>query len=640
MDGVTGRAGGVVRRAAEGARVAGALADIDRVAALAGDAGRTDLAGRLAAARARLVADDVAVAVVGEYKQGKSTLVNALLRTEVCPVDADVVTAVPTIVRYGAPPSVVAHPDDGGSPAADVPFARLREYVTGRPHDAGPLRAVEVRLDRRLLRGGLTLVDTPGVGGLDSAQGNLTLGTLALAGAALFVTAADQELTAPELEFLARVRERCTTVICVVTKTDLYGEWRRIVDLDRAHLERAGLPVPVVAVSSFLRLRAGADDRPDGAALNAESGFPRLLAMLRRVVDGADTAAVRAAAGDVTFVLGQLRDQLAAERAAALDPDAGAAMVGTLEERARRGRALASDSATWQRVLNDGIQDLGVEVEHDLRTRLRAMVRRGEALLDAGDPRETWPEFEAWVAREAAAAAVDNLLVLTTRTERLAREVAERFDLEYHGLDLDLPAPAAALARVDALDVRFDRSAVRQFLGAFTAARVAAGGLVVFGALGSLLGFALAPVAAPVAAVTGLVVGRKLMRDERQRQVEYRRQQARQELRRYVDEVAFVVGKDSRDAVRRVQRYLRDEFTARAELAQRSAARALAAVRETTALPRDQRDARAGELERRWRELDRVAGQVTGPPRRATPAGPAARGAASARPPSGQPGRP
>ncbi|MGN9911810.1 dynamin family protein [Phytohabitans sp. LJ34] len=582
------------------------MADVDRVARMAGDADRADLVERLDRARARLLAEDVPVAVVGEFKQGKSTLVNALLRTEVCPVDVDVVTAVPTIVRYAPRPSVRVHPVDEQAPPIDVPFERLREYVAGGEADGGRLRAVEVRLDRRLLRGGLSLVDTPGVGGLDSAHGNLTLGALSLAHAALFVTDAAQELTAPEVEFLERAVERCPRVVCVLTKTDLHAEWRRIAELDRAHLERAGLSLPVVPVSSFLRMRAGARD---SAALNAESGFPRLIDALRRhVLGGADTAAVAGVRRDLAFAVAQLKEQVGAERAAVVDPAAGAALADRLAEQTRRRQSLAAGSASWQTVLADGIQDLSTDVDHDLRERLRAMVHRGDAELDLGDPRDTWYDFKAWATREATAVAVDNLLVLVTRAEELAREVAGRFDLEYDSLDLDLPAPAAAVATVSGLEVRFDRSSVQQFLGVFTAARVTYGGLFMLGAFGSLLGLTLA---APVGVLGGLTVGRKLIRDERQRQVEQRRQQAKQELRRYVDDVGFVVGRDSRDAVRRTQRFLRDEFTARAGGARRSSEQALAAVRRTAGMRADDRTRRAEELDRGWRDLDRVAERVT-----------------------------
>jgi hypothetical protein len=590
--------------ARRGQAVADLLAEIDHARELAVAAQRTDLAARLDTAAGRLRADDVAVAVVGEFKQGKSTLVNALLRTDICPVDADVVTAVPTVLRYGRPPTVhlqIPGPD-GRTDDVPVPFEELRRYVTeGAPAGGeGPApRSVEVRLDRRLLGAGLSFIDTPGVGGLDSAQGNLTLAMLPLAGAALFVTDAAQELTAPEVDFLRRTLERCPRAFCVVTKTDLYAEWRRIVDINRGHLQRAGLDVPIVAVSSFLRMRAQARNSTE---LNAESGFPRLVDLLRRdVLGAAEGTALAAARGELAFVVGQLRERVAAEQAAAASPEAAPEIARRYAEKTRRSAWLGGGS--WQTVLGDGIQDLTADVDHDLRERLRLMVRRGEELIEESDPRDTWRDFQAWAAREATAAAVDNLMLLVARTEQLARDVAERFDIEYDSLDVDLPSPELAMRKVGDLEASFDKSRMQQFLGAFTAARVTYGGFYMLGAVGALFNVA---VAAPLGLLAGMTLGRRLIRHERERQVQQRRAQAKAELRRYVDDVSFHMGRDSREAVRRTQRFLRDEFAARAQAVERSAAAAAEAVRSTAALPDDERARRAADLAAQRRELDRL----------------------------------
>jgi len=579
------------------------LAELATARRLAAAHDRPDLAGRLDRATAQLRAVDVTVAVVGEFKQGKSTLVNALLRTDVCPVDPDVVTAVPTVLRFGKEPSVTLQvlADDGSVETVAVPFDQLRRHVTeGAPAADGARapRSVEVRLDRRLLGAGLSLIDTPGVGGLDSAHGNLTLGALAGAGAALFVTDASQELTAPEVDFLRRILRRCPVACCVVTKIDLYGEWRRIVELNAGHLAAAGLDVPIVAVSSFLRLRAQARDSTE---LNAESGYPRLVELLRRdVLDAARAGAGSAARAELAFVVAQLRERVAAEQAAASSPAAAETLVQRYAEKQRRSRSLGS----WQTVLGDGIQDLTADVDHDLRERLRAMLRSGEELLNESDPRDTWQEFQAWAAREASAAAVDNLMLLTTRTEQLARDVADRFDLEYEGLELDLPSPEQGLDKVGELAVDFHRSGMKQFLGAFTAARITYGGFYMLGALGALFNVA---IAAPIGLIAGLTLGRRLVKQERERQIQQRRQQARAELRRYVDDVSFHVGRDSREAVRRTQRLLRDEFGARAAAVERSTAVAASAVRETAALPGEQRQARARQLAALRAELERLS---------------------------------
>ena len=111
-----------------------------------------------------------------------------------------------------------------------------------------------------MLRSGLCLVDTPGVGGLDSAHGFLTLGALRHGpGHAVRHRRGPGADRARSWSSCKTAVERCPLTALVVTKTDLYPQWRRIVELDRGHLARAGLDLPVIPVSSFLRLRAAKD---------------------------------------------------------------------------------------------------------------------------------------------------------------------------------------------------------------------------------------------------------------------------------------------------------------------------------------------------------------------------------------------
>ncbi|WP_418605232.1 dynamin family protein [Georgenia sp. SUBG003] len=216
--------------------------------------GRPDLARRLEQTRERLLDPDVRVMVVGEFKQGKSLLVNALVNAPVCPVDDDVATALPTIVRHGEVPSaVVLAPPEGRQGADDappvrrpVPLEELAAYVSerGNPGNQRRLLAAEVVLPRAILAGGLTVVDSPGVGGLDSAHSLTTLTALPSADVVLLVSDASQEYTEPEIRFLRQAMRICPHVACVVTKTDIYPDWRRIVELDRAHLDAVAEGIP------------------------------------------------------------------------------------------------------------------------------------------------------------------------------------------------------------------------------------------------------------------------------------------------------------------------------------------------------------------------------------------------------------
>ena len=72
----------------------------------------------------------------------------------------------------------------------------------------------------------------------------------------MFVSDASQELTAPELDFLKTASGLVPNVVSVLSKQTFYPEWRRILEIDRKHLEQAGVVAGIIPVSSTLpRLR-------------------------------------------------------------------------------------------------------------------------------------------------------------------------------------------------------------------------------------------------------------------------------------------------------------------------------------------------------------------------------------------------
>jgi predicted GTPase len=212
---------------------------IDVAAAALARYDRPDLAARLGHTRERVRRGRVRVLVVGEFKQGKSMLVNALVGAPVCPVFDDVATAVPTVVHHAESVSVTLVRGAGTAvERVQVPAAELADHVCeqGNPGNREGWSHVEVGVPRPVLAGGLEIVDTPGVGGLTSVHGAATTAALPSADAVLFVSDASQEYTAPELEFLAHAAAVCPTVACVLAKNDLYPEWERIAELNRGHL--------------------------------------------------------------------------------------------------------------------------------------------------------------------------------------------------------------------------------------------------------------------------------------------------------------------------------------------------------------------------------------------------------------------
>jgi hypothetical protein len=583
-----------------GELVAQVRALLDATQRITNSFGRDDLTDRVDRARQRLEDPDLRALVVGEFKQGKSSLVNALLNAPVCPVADDVATVVPTVVRHGAEPGAEvvmepgtdAPPDRFAIPIADIP-AWASEH--GNPENERAVRAVEVRLPRRLLGSGIAFVDTPGVGGLHSVHGAATTAALGMAEVVLFVTDASAELSAYELGVLEMAAERCPNVICVLTKIDLYPSWRRIAELDRGHLARAGLAhLPLVSVSSVLRNEALSTSSKE---LNEESGYAALLRHIQSdVIDRAQVLAVRTAASDARVALDQIEHSLTAEREILTDPTRAQAVLDELAAAKGRAEQLRAQTARWQQTLNDGTQDLASEIDHDLRRRVRTMTAELEESVEATDPIKIWDDLVGWLRQQAAVEVANHYDELRRRADDLAGRVAAHFAIDEAAIVHPIEVPRSSLPDAE-LNQPFERDA--RGSGALAAARGSYGGLLMFGMVGQMVGMTLLN---PFTAFVGIGLGRRALKDEKKRRLTMRQQMAKQSARRYLDEVAFTVGKQSRDAMRQVQRELRDEFALRAEEVQRSMRESLvaaeAAAKATRAETEERRRTIDAELER------------------------------------------
>ncbi|MBI4939848.1 MAG: dynamin family protein [Actinobacteria bacterium] len=569
---------------------------------------RPDLADRLTAAQRRLADPGTHIVVVGEFKQGKSSLVNALVGVTVCPVDDDVATALPTYVRHGE--QTAANVVLDGDPPLREPIAvdQIRLHAVEGGGNAGGVRpdgrrvaGVEVLLPRSMLASGLVVVDTPGLGGLGSTHAAASLAATSMADAVLFVTDASQELTATEMDFLRRARDLCGTVLCVMTKTDFYPAWRQVRDLNTAHLVREGLgEVRLLPVSSALRTRAV---KTSDAALNTESGFRELVRVVTEDIGvGGATRAAQDAAREVVAVCEQLAGQFRSERSALADPASAQRVIDDLTQTKSRVESLRTNASRWNQTLSDGISDVSADIEHDLRGRIRRVVNDADDALGAGDPADSWPQMEAWLQSRISYELVANYTYLRDRASDVSAQVGEHFR-EVSGDDLGLLAvynPTPLLSRTEFNpDIKLERMTARK--QTMVALKGSYSGILMFTMLPSLLGVTgLAPIAIPI----GLLMGRAGLRDEKRRQLTQRQAQAKNAVRRYCDEIQFVMGKDSRDTLRRIQRQLRDHYTARADELNRSTSQALQSATESVKRTQADRDRRVKDLDA---ELGRLA---------------------------------
>jgi small GTP-binding protein len=248
-------------------------AALGELAALGTDQDRaaiTDLAGRLAAQRLRIL-------VAGEAKRGKSTLVNALLGRPVLPVGVTPLTALATTVRHGPAEEVTVRTGDGQ--IRQYPLSALDDLVTerGNPGNQRNLSAVTVSVSAPLLARGVELVDTPGTGSVHSQNTAEADHAITTMDAAIFVLSTDPPVSASERDLIARVAGASVSMFVVLNKADrLSGtDLTEVLDFTEEVTARAaGQPVAIYPVSA----RAALSDAGD-------PGFARFLADLTGYLD-------------------------------------------------------------------------------------------------------------------------------------------------------------------------------------------------------------------------------------------------------------------------------------------------------------------------------------------------------------------
>ncbi|MEC5200153.1 hypothetical protein RCH21_002396 [Arthrobacter sp. PL16] len=590
---------------------------VNRGLSLVANGDRADLRQRLEQTLARLANPDVRVIVVGEFKQGKSKLINALVNAPVCPVDDDIATSVPTLVSFGDPASAsVLIPHKDGGPDQDTSSVERRPIALediagfvserGNPSNRQGLASAEVRLPRRVLADGLSIIDSPGVGGLESAHALTTLTALPTADAMLLVSDASQEYTEPELRFLKQAQRIVPNVACLLSKTDLYPQWRAVADLDRGHLATAGMDsTPLIPVSSDLRLFAA---QTGDAELNRESGFPELIAYLRNDVVGKAQALRRnSVAQDLLSTTEHLRLSVQSELQALQHPEGVPVLLAELEEAKEKADQQRKRSSRWQTTLNDGASDLISDMEHDLRDRLRTIQREAEAAIDEGDPGPVWDQFAEWLEQRVASAVSDTFVWTNERSHWLAEQVAELFAVDNVPLPLlEVSGTDGVLAPVEEvpfLDPGHVSAAGKVLIGM----RGSYGGVLMFGLLTGIIGMSLIN---PLSVGAGLLLGRKAYREDKDARLKRRQSEAKALVRRQMDDVVFQVGKQLKDRLRLVQREIRDHFGDIAEEHHRSLADSVAAAQRTASTYRQQRDERVVQLKAELARIDQVHAQA------------------------------
>jgi predicted GTPase len=229
------------------------------------------------------------VACVGQFKRGKSTLLNALVGHEVVPTGFVPVTAVPTVIRFGDELHARIRMRDGSW--REIAMTDLKEYVTEElnPENKKAVDGAEVFVPSALLSSGMCFVDTPGLGSVFFGNTATTQAFIPHIDAALVVIGADPPIGGEELALVGAVGKQVQDLILVINKADRTSDPERAaaVKFTREILEKR-LHRPMGDVFEV----SAAERMEDRGPLR---DWERLLASLHHLVEDSGRNLVRAA---------------------------------------------------------------------------------------------------------------------------------------------------------------------------------------------------------------------------------------------------------------------------------------------------------------------------------------------------------
>ena len=234
----------------------------------------------------KLAEDRFTLAVLGQFKRGKSSLMNAIIGKELLPTGVLPLTSVITELQYG-PEEKLQLLYEGRDFMMEKEVSELPDYVTekGNPGNEKKLTKAILEVPRPFLRQGVHFVDTPGIGSAIEANTATTYSFLPQCDAALFVTGAENPLTNAELHFLRDVSQYVPKIFFILNKIDLIADPEEIIRFIQSILHRH-FPKDQVELYPVSATRALAALGNEKHEQYQQSGIPQLEQSLSIYLSG------------------------------------------------------------------------------------------------------------------------------------------------------------------------------------------------------------------------------------------------------------------------------------------------------------------------------------------------------------------
>lgn len=360
------------------------------------DTGNHGLRGKLLSLEEKLNSNQLYLAVLGQMKRGKSSFINALLGADVLPTGVLPVTAIITEIRYGRDAEAAILYTTGLREGIAV--RALADYITeaGNPGNKKQVASVEITYPSDFLKGGIVLIDTPGIGSTHSHNTRTTESYLEQVDAGIVVLSVDPPITEVESRFIKTVGNDVPKLFFVLNKIDVAtgDESSHISRFLEGELNRLQIESPEIFL---LSARKGLERKRKPSNSPDSSGMENFETRLRMfLVEEKGQVLVHSVAMDVLHAADTLRFAVAiGVRAQAMSSDEldrkRLALDRLLEQTGEEVQEL-------QVLLRHHSGDIVGLVEHDLTAQVQSAVpllRQHLQVFGVQHPKETGRRFGA-----------------------------------------------------------------------------------------------------------------------------------------------------------------------------------------------------------------------------------------------------
>lgn len=237
------------------------------------------------AAAEKLSDNRFVLAVLGQFKRGKTTFINALLGENLLPTAVIPLTSIITVLKYGTALDIKIFFNDGR--VKTISRSDLQLYVTEKdnPRNEKAVHHVEISHPSLYLKQGIQIVDTPGVASVHEHNTQTTFEFLPQADAGIFLVGADPPVTQAELQFLREVKGYVSRLFFVQNKMDAanFQDWREALEFTKAVIEEQAKIEDVKIFPLSAKLALEGKVQHDNLKI-AKSGLPEFEQALEEFV--------------------------------------------------------------------------------------------------------------------------------------------------------------------------------------------------------------------------------------------------------------------------------------------------------------------------------------------------------------------